>query len=106
MVEGAQFLTDIRPVELSGKRAKLINDDSCIWLNDLKKRLESLDRWDEEEIKNALERYCAESGVGIGKIGPVVRAVLTGGAPSPDLAIVLALLGRDECLARLNDFAG
>lgn len=102
----AEFLKDLRPIELTGKRAKLVGDEAVGWLKELTKTLESLDNWAEPDLKNALERYCAESGVGIGKIGPVVRAVLTGGAPSPELAIVLALLGRNESLARLSDFAG
>lgn len=102
----AEFLKDLRPIELTGKRAKLVGDEAVGWLKELTKTLESLDNWSEPDLKNALERYCAESGVGIGKIGPVVRAVLTGGAPSPELAIVLALLGRNESLARLSDFAG
>lgn len=106
LVGAAEFLKDLRPIELTGKRAKLVSEEARNWLKDLTKRLELLENWAEPELKNAIERYCAESGVGIGKIGPVVRAVLTGGAPSPDLAIVLTLLGRNESLARLNDFAG
>ena len=41
----------------------------------------------------------------MGKIGPVLRAVLTGGAPAPDIALVLALLGRNEAFARIRDLA-
>jgi glutamyl-tRNA synthetase len=39
----------------------------------------------------------------MGQIGPALRAVLTGGAPSPDLAFVLYALGRAEVLARIED---
>ena len=39
----------------------------------------------------------------MGKIGPALRAALTGGAPSPDLSVVLYWLGQDETLARVND---
>ncbi len=106
LVVAAQFLADLRPIELTGKRAKVLTDESRKWLAVLQDIFASLEEWSEEPIKNALDRYCAESGVGIGKIGPVVRAVLTGGAPSPDLAVVVTLLGRNECLARLKDFAG
>jgi glutamyl-tRNA synthetase len=39
----------------------------------------------------------------MGKIGPGLRAALTGGAPAPDLGQSMELLGREETLARLAD---
>ena len=56
-------------------------------------------------IKAVLTQYCDQNGISMGKIGPVLRAVLTGGAPSPDIALVLALLGRNEAFARVRDYA-
>jgi len=41
--------------------------------------------------------------VGFGKVGPVLRAALTGGLPSPDLGKTLCALGRAESLGRLDD---
>jgi glutamyl-tRNA synthetase len=41
--------------------------------------------------------------VGIGKFGPALRAVLSGGSPAPDLAGALISIGRDESLARIHD---
>jgi glutamyl-tRNA synthetase len=67
--------------------------------------LEQLKDWSEPTIKVGLTQYCAQIGIGLGKIGPVLRAVLTGGAPAPDITLVLALLGRNEGLARLKDAA-
>ena len=43
------------------------------------------------------------AGVGLGKIGPALRAALTAGAPAPDLSKTLAALGREESLGRLDD---
>lgn len=104
--EAVQFLLDIRPIELTGKRAKLLNDENLKHLKLLSNQLSQVQDWGEPTLKNAIDRYCEDQGVGIGKVGPVLRAVLTGGAPSPDLATVLALLGREESLARVSDFAG
>jgi glutamyl-tRNA synthetase len=39
----------------------------------------------------------------MGKFGPGLRAALTAGTPSPDLAAILATLGPNEALARLED---
>jgi glutamyl-tRNA synthetase len=103
--EQAKFLTDLRPIALSGKAAALVDDEARSRLSDILTRLESLEPWTEPAIKDALAQYSAQSGVGLGKIAPVLRATLTGGAPAPDIARVLALLGRNESVARLKDYA-
>jgi len=105
LAEQARFLTDLRPIALSGKAAALVDATAKAWLADLAPRLESLSEWIEPVIKDVLSQYSAQTGVGLGKIGPVLRAVLTGGSPSPDIALVLALLGRNESLARIRDYA-
>jgi len=105
MVDQARFLTDIRPISLSGKAKDLVNEEARGRIADFVARLEKLGDWTEGTIKEELTQYCAQIGIGLGKIGPVLRAVLTGGTPSPDIALVLALLGRNESVARMKDHA-
>jgi glutamyl-tRNA synthetase len=50
-----------------------------------------------------LREFAEAEGVGLGKIGPALRGVLSGGASAPDLASALAALGKEEALGRLND---
>lgn len=104
--EAARFLTDLRPIQLTGKAADQVNDEARTSLAALLPQLESLTDWSEPPIKEALAQFCARLGISLGKIGPVLRAVLTGGAPSPDIALVIALLGRNEVFARVRDYAG
>jgi glutamyl-tRNA synthetase len=59
--------------------------------------------WREPELETALKSFAESEGVGMGKIGPPLRAALTGGLPSPDLAKTLVALGREEVFARLED---
>ena len=75
-------------------------------LGALLRQLQALADWSEPAIKEELAQFCARLGISLGKIGPVLRAVLTGGAPSPDIALVIALLGRNEVFARIRDYAG
>jgi glutamyl-tRNA synthetase len=105
LADQAKFLGDIRPVALSGKAADLVNAEAKERLVALVKRWEALADWSEAAIKEDLAQFAAQTGIGLGKIGPVLRAVLTGGAPAPDIALVLALLGRNESLARIRDHA-
>ena len=104
--EAARFLTDLRPLQLTGKAAEQVNDEARARLAALLPQLESLTEWSEPAIKEELAQFCARNGISLGKIGPVLRAVLTGGAPSPDIALVIALLGRNEAYARIRDYAG
>jgi glutamyl-tRNA synthetase len=105
LADQARFLTDLRPITLSGKQADQLNEEARVRLSGLLPRLENLPEWTEPAVKEGLTQYCAELGIGLGKIGPVLRAVLTGGAPAPDITLVLALLGRNESLARIRDYA-
>ena len=104
LAEQAGFLTDIRPIQLTGKAADQVNDEARGRLAALLPSLEALNDWTETAIKVALTQFCDQNGISMGKIGPVLRAVLTGGAPAPDIALVLALLGRNEAFARVRDY--
>lgn len=106
LVEASRFLTDLRPIRLEGKQAAMMTDEAKGRLADIVRRLSGLPDWTEGALKEELAQYCADVGVGLGKVGPILRAALTGGAPSPDISLVLALLGRNECLARLADQTG
>ena len=103
--DASAFLTDLRPIALTGKSADLLNDEARERLRQVVRRLEALADWSEGPIRDEMTGLCAELGVSMGKIGPLLRAVLTGGASAPDIMLVLTLLGRNECLARLKDQA-
>jgi len=103
--EQARFLTDLRPIELTGKAADQVNAEARARLAALLPQLEGLTDWSEPAIKDQIARFCAQNGIGMGKIGPVLRAVLTAGSPSPDITLVLVLLGRNEAFARIADHA-
>lgn len=105
LAEQARFLTDIRPIALTGKAADQVNAEARARLAALLPQIQGLADWSEPSIKSELTRFCDQNGISLGKIGPVLRAVLTGGAPAPDIALVLALLGRNEAFARLSDYA-
>ncbi len=101
--EQARFLADLRPIQLTAKAAGQADDDARGRLAALLPQLEGLQDWSEAAIKEELARFCTRTGTSLGKIGPVLRAVLTGGAPAPDISLVLALLGRNEAFARIRD---
>ena len=106
LAEQARYLTLKRPLEITGKTAKPLTKEGAIdHLSALTLRLKALEdaSWNEEALQALLSEYVSDNDIGFGKIGQPVRAALTGGAPSPDLSWVLALLGKTEVLGRLGD---
>ena len=59
--------------------------------------------WTTEGLEATVKAMAEELGLGLGKIAQPLRASLTGQATSPGIFDVLALLGRDESLARIGD---
>jgi glutamyl-tRNA synthetase len=106
LAEASRFLGDLRPIRLEGKAAGQMTPEARARLSAIAARLAALEEFSEPAIKDELAQYCAREGIGLGKIAPALRAALTSGAPSPDITLVMALLGRGESLARLNDQAG
>jgi glutamyl-tRNA synthetase len=99
----AYFLVKARPFALEGKLAKLLDEDARARLNRLFTRLVETDVWTDVELARVLKEFAEAEQVGFGKIGQPLRAALTGGEPAPDLALVMAFIGRDETLDRIKD---
>jgi glutamyl-tRNA synthetase len=69
----------------------------------LTEALAEANAWTPAALEAGLKEFAAQEGVGLGKIGPGLRGILSGGAVAPDLASCLTALGRDESLGRLQD---
>jgi glutamyl-tRNA synthetase len=65
--------------------------------------LRSLEEWTAQSTEAAVRRYADESGSKLGQVAQPLRAALTGRSTSPGIFDVMAVLGRTESLARLND---
>lgn len=101
--EQVYFLLRARPILLDGKMAKAVDGESRERLKRLREALARHEDWSEAELGKRLKRFAEEDNVGFGKVGMPLRAALTGGATAPDMSFVLAVLGKQESLARLDD---
>jgi len=99
----AYFLLRRRPFSLDGKAAKSLDDDALQRLGRLRAILADTPDWRAEALAAALKAFAEDEGVGFGKVGAPLRAALTGGAPAPDMGVVLECLGRAESIERLDD---
>ncbi len=103
LAKNACFLFLQRPLAIEPKAAKLLDDDVVWRLDELLSRLDRLDAWDVASLESCVRAFSEERSISLGKVAQPLRAALTGSTVSPPVFDVLALLGRDECLARIRD---
>ena len=103
LADQTAFVLKRRPVPLDDKTRGLLDEEGRGRLARLRQRLGLFESWDVFALEAELKAFAEDEGVGFGKIGPLVRGVLTGGSPSADLSKTLATLGFDESLGRLDD---
>jgi glutamyl-tRNA synthetase len=98
------FVLKDRPLALDARTDQALSDtETHARLVRLHKKLSSAAVWTPAALDTELKEFSAEEGVGLGKFGPALRGMLSGGATAPDLASALAALGMDESLGRLQD---
>jgi glutamyl-tRNA synthetase len=103
LADQSAFLLANRPLALDEKAKSLMKDDFKERLRRLHTKLAAEPMWENAVLGSALKAFATDEGVGLGQIGPGLRAALTGGSPAPDLGQALELLGREEALARIAD---
>jgi glutamyl-tRNA synthetase len=97
------FVLEQRPLALDERTRGLLGDETRGRLARLRERLAAHDDWSVPALLALLRDFAAAEGVGLGKFGPALRGVLSGGAPAPDLASALGALGMSEGLGRIDD---
>jgi glutamyl-tRNA synthetase len=105
LAAAARFYVAPRPIRLDPKAEKLLDRDARQRLQDLLEPLEALADWNQEALEATLRSQAETTGQKLGKIAQPLRAALTGSTASPGLFEVMAVLGRNEVLARLRDIA-
>ena len=81
---------------------KWFKANSAEALTRLKDKLVAMSDWKGEDIHHAIENTAAEMEVGMGKVGMPVRIAVTGLGQSPEIGIVMQLIGKERCIARIE----
>jgi glutamyl-tRNA synthetase len=103
LAEGASFLFARRPLEFDESATALLTPEARSLLCSAHATLDALAEWDAPSLEAAIREVAEGSGVKLGKLAQPLRAALTGRTTSPGIFDVLALLGREESLARIAD---
>jgi glutamyl-tRNA synthetase len=103
LAQGAAFLFAARPLAMDEKAAALLEDSTRDLLALVHTALLKVPDWTAEATEQAVREVAEAEGVKLGQVAQPLRAALTGRATSPGIFDVLALLGREESLARVAD---
>lgn len=103
LADAVVFALKRRPLELTEKVVGMLSDETRGRLGRLRERLDAETAWEVTALEATLRTFAEAEGVGLGKIGPALRGVLSGGSPAPDLAGALVSLGKAESLGRIDD---
>jgi glutamyl-tRNA synthetase len=103
LADAVVFVLKARPLEMPEKAQALLNEETVGRLGRLRDRYAAAETWDVPSLETLNKAFAEAEGVGLGKIGPALRTVLSGGSPAPDLAGALVALGKDESLGRIDD---
>ena len=105
LTEKAKFLVMDRPIEMVPKAAKLLKEDAPALLGKILNKLKTLENWSAEALEDCVKEFAETENLKLRSIAQPLRAALTGSNASPGIFDVLAVLGREESLGRIEDAA-
>ena len=105
LIDASYFIFAERPLEIEPKALTVLTPESRALIGRLRTVLETITPWSEETTEAAMRAFAEQNGLKIGAVAQPLRVALTGRTTSPGIFDVLAVLGRQESLARLADQA-
>ncbi|MEO5322764.1 glutamate--tRNA ligase [Mesorhizobium sp. CC13] len=105
LADGAAFLFAQRPLAVDEKAAGLLAGPAKDILKGAHAALSTVAGadWNAASAEAAIREFAGRENVKLGGVAQPLRAALTGKSTSPGVFDVLAVLGRDESLARISD---
>jgi glutamyl-tRNA synthetase len=103
LFDASRFLWASRPVDVNEQAKAFLTDDAKGLIQGLLPELEAISEWNAAVVEGVVRPYAERAGLKLGAVAQPLRAALTGRTTSPPIFDVLAVLGRDESLARLRD---
>jgi len=105
LIDNARFIFAFRPLAMDEKAIAILEDGGRAVIADLLPQLAALPDWTAAAAEQAVRDHAERNGLKLGKAAQPLRAALTGRSVSPPVFDVMAVLGREESLARLADQA-
>ncbi len=105
LIAGSYFIFADRPLEIEAKAQALLTNEARSLIARLRGVLEQVSPWSAQTTEASMRNFAEQNNLKLGAVAQPLRAALTGRTTSPGIFEVLAVLGREESLARLADQA-
>ncbi len=108
--DGAFFVADLTdlifdPNAKAIKKAVFKGEPSGLQcLTEFRPTLDAITPWSGDAVHTAIEAWCAEREVNMGKIAQPIRVAVAGAPVTPPIELTLAILGKQRTLARIDRF--
>ncbi|MEP5762885.1 MAG: glutamate--tRNA ligase [Litoreibacter sp.] len=102
ILEKGAFALGSRPFTPDAKAEKNLDSVSRGILKELTPQLQTVS-WDRDAIEASVMEFAQERDIKFGKLAAPLRAALSGRAVTPSVFDMMAVIGRDETIARLED---
>ncbi len=106
LFDASRFLWASRPLDIAEAAKAVLTGEAKALIAALLPEFEAVTEWSAAAIEAVVRPFAERSGQKLGAVAQPLRAALTGKTTSPPIFDVLAVLGKDESLARLRDQAG
>ena len=106
LFDATRFLWASRPLDLNEQAKALLTPEAKSATAALLPELTAITEWTAETVEGVVRGFAERTGLKLGAVAQPLRAALTGRTTSPPIFDVLAVLGKDESLARLQDQMG
>jgi glutamyl-tRNA synthetase len=103
LIDNANFIFADRPLAMEPKAAALLTPETRALIGRVRPALAAVEPWSAETTEAAMRVFAEENNLKLGAVAQPLRVAMTGKTTSPGIFDVLAVLGRQECLARLDD---
>ena len=104
--ENSDFIINDLPLNLSGEAQEVLTKKSIAMLKKLKNRLETLERWNIDEIKKIIVNFSNDENLKLREILLPLRAAITGRLSSIGIYDVLYYLNKEHSLKRIDEAVG
>jgi len=105
LADATKFLLTSRPLAMEEKAAGILENGGRQTIARLLPSLVELDEWNIETIESAVRVFAEDEDLKLGKVAQPLRSALTGRTVSPGVFDVMHVLGKEECIGRLQDQA-
>ncbi len=104
LTEKAAIYLEDRPLKYTEELLAQISEEDKLNMKELSLFFIDLDTWDEELIKEKVHVFVEQKGIKLGEIAKPLRVALSGSMSSPGVFELAFAFGKEEVLARIEDF--